>query len=270
MRKLIIIIAACISMCSCSILGGIAWNPEGLASAAGKAMTAASISDEMVVELCRESIAQMDAQSTIENGPYTARLLRVMKGVDDIDGMPVNYKVYLTNDINAFAAGDGSIRVYSGLMDVMDDEELTAILGHELGHVHHQDTKKSIKHAYWASAARDVVASAGSYGALAAYLLGDVGEALASAQYSQKFEYRADEHGCDFAVSRGMSPYSMYNALNKLLQISGEGDTSIIAHMFADHPKTEKRMEKMQKRAQKYEAKGAKDTRESRESISSQ
>ena len=270
MRKLIIIIAACISMCSCSILGGIAWNPEGLASAAGKALTAASINDEMVVELCSQSIAQMDAQSTIENGPYTARLNRLMKGVDEIDGMPLNYKVYLTDDINAFAAGDGSIRVYSALMDVMDDEELTAILGHELGHVHYKDTKKSIKSAYFASAARDVVASAGSYGALAAYLLGDVGEALVSAQYSQKHEYRADEHGCDFAVSRGMSPYSMYNALNKLLQLAGDGESSVIAHMFADHPKTEKRMEKMEKRAKKYEAKGQKDTRDSRETISSQ
>lgn len=266
MRKLIIILAACISMCSCSILGGIAWNPEGLASAAGKAMTAASITDEMVVELCQQSIAQMDAQSTIENGAYAARLARVMDGVNEIDGMPLNYKVYVTKDINAFACGDGSIRVYSGLMDVMDDDELTAILGHELGHVHYKDTKKSIKSAYFASAARDVVASAGSYGALAAYLLGDVGEALVSAQYSQKHEYRADEHGCDFAVERGKSPYSMYNALNKLNQIAGDDNTSVIAHMFADHPKTEKRMEKMQKRAKKYENK---EIRESRETISS-
>lgn len=266
MKRLIIIIAACISMCSCSILGGVAWNPEGLASAAGKAMTAASISDEMVVELCSQAIVQMDAQSTIENGPYAARLARIMKGVDQIDGLPLNYKVYVTKDINAFACGDGSIRVYSGLMDVMDDEELTAILGHELGHVHYKDTKKSIKSAYLASAARDVVASAGSYGALAAYLLGDVGEALVSAQYSQKHEYRADEHGCDFAVTRGMSPYSMYNALNKLNQLAGDNETSVLAHMFADHPKTEKRMEKMEKRAKKYEAREA---RESRESISS-
>ena len=64
-----------------------------------------------------------------------------------------------------------------------------------------------------------------------------------------------------------MSPYSMYNALNKLNQLAGDEDTSVLAHMFADHPKTEKRMEKMEKRAKKYEAREA---RESRESISSQ
>ena len=252
MKKLIIILIATLSLCSCSVLSGINWNSDALASAAGKAVTAANISDEMVAELSRQTIAQLDAQNKIENGPYTKRLKRVMEGVNDIDGVPLNYKVYITDEINAFACGDGSIRVYSALMDVMDDEELTAILGHELGHVHNQDTKTAIKNAYLASAARDVVASAGSYGALASYLLGDLGEALSSAQQSQKHEYKADEYGCDFAISRGKSPYSMYNALNKLLQLSGDSSTSIVAHMFADHPKTEQRMEKMKKRADDY------------------
>ena len=258
MRKLIIIAAAVLSLCSCSVLTGIDWNAEGLASAAGKAMTAASISDEMVVELCHQSIAQLDAQNTIENGPYAQRLARVMKGVNDINGIPVNLKVYKTNDINAFASGDGSIRVYTGLMDVMDDDELYAILGHEIGHVYNKDTKNSIKSAYLASAARDVVASAGNYGALISYLLGDIGEALASAQYSQKIEYKADKYGCQFAIDGGRDPYSMYNALQKLMSISQDTNNSIIAHMFADHPQTEKRAEKVKAQADEYLAKASK------------
>lgn len=258
MRKLIISAFLAVSLCSCSVISNINWNPEGLASAAGKAMTAASISDEMVVELSRQTIAQLDAQSTIENGPYARRLARVMSGVTDIDGVPINMKVYKTEEINAFACGDGSIRVYTGLMDVMDDDELVAILGHEIGHVRNQDTKRSIKSAYLASAARDVVASAGNYGALAAYFLGDIGEAFVSAQYSQQHEYRADQAGCQFAIDRGRSPYSMYNALQKLMQLSQDTNTSIIAHMFADHPKTELRAERMKKMADDYVAKSSK------------
>jgi len=42
-------------------------------------------------------------------------------------------------DVNAFACGDGSIRVFSALMDLMDDDELMAISGHEIGHVVHAD-----------------------------------------------------------------------------------------------------------------------------------
>ena len=252
MKKLLIIAATAISLCSCSVLSSVNWNAEGLANAAGKVMTAASINDEQIVALSRQTIVSLDQQNVIDNGAYAKRLARVMSGINEIDGIPINYKVYKTSDINAFACGDGSIRVYSGLMDVMDDEELTAIIGHEIGHVRHQDTKRAIKNAYLASAARDVVASAGSYGAMASYLLGDVGEALISAQFSQAQEYKADEHGCAFAVERGKSPYSMYNALQKLMSLSQGSDNSIIAHMFADHPKTEKRMEKMKKMAEQY------------------
>ena len=46
MKKLLIIAAAAISLCSCSVLSSVNWNAEGLASAAGKVMTAASISDD--------------------------------------------------------------------------------------------------------------------------------------------------------------------------------------------------------------------------------
>ena len=258
MKKFLLSAVAALSLCSCSILGGVDWNVEGLASAAGKAATAASISDEMVVELCRQSIESLDQQSIIDNGAYTRRLAKVLSGVNEIDGVPLNFKVYKTDEINAFACGDGSIRVYSGLMDVMDDEELTAIIGHELGHVRHKDTKRAIKNAYVASAARDVLASAGSYGAMASALLGDIGEALVSAQFSQAQEYKADEHGCQFAVEMGKSPYSMYNALEKLMQLSDGSEGSVIAHMFADHPKTEKRMEKMKKMADSYAAKSSK------------
>ena len=258
MKRLLLITIAALSLCSCSLLSGIAWNPEGLASAAGKAITATSITDEQIVELCRQTVISLDSQSTMAPSGYQQRLARLLNGVNEVNGMPVNYKVYQTDEINAFACGDGSIRVYSKLMDVMEDDELVAIIGHELGHVKNQDTKKSIKNAYLASAARDVVGSAGSYGALASYLLGDVGEALCSAQFSQKREYKADEAGFEFALERGFGPHSMENALNKLLELSGGSSDSIVAHMFADHPKTEKRVEKMKKAAEAYESKSSK------------
>ena len=258
MKRLILIAFSVLSLCSCSILSQIQWNPEGLASAAGKTITAATISDEQIVALCQQTMISLDNQSTFASGEYQNRLARLLKGVDQVNGMPLNYKVYKTDEINAFACGDGSIRVYSGLMDVMTDEEVVAILGHELGHVTHQDTKKALKTAYLASAARDVVGSAGSYGALIANLLGDLGEALVSAQFSQAQEYKADEFGFQFAIDRGYSSHSMENALNKLLSLSESREESIVAHMFASHPQTEKRVAKMKAAAEQYESKSSK------------
>ncbi|MBR3075988.1 MAG: M48 family metalloprotease [Bacteroidales bacterium] len=258
MKRLILICTAVLSLCSCSILSSIQWNPNGLASAAGKAITAASISDEQVVALSQQTIISLDAQNTLASNAYQKRLANLLKGVDQVNGMPINYKVYKTNEINAFACGDGSIRVYSGLMDAMDDDELVAIIGHELGHVIHQDTKKSLKNAYLASAARDVVGSAGSYGAIISSLLGDLGESLVTAQFSQAQEYKADQNGFQFAINQGYGPHSMEKALNKLLALSGSSSNDIVVHLFSSHPQTEKRVEKMKKAAEAYEAKPSK------------
>jgi putative metalloprotease len=57
----------------------------------------------------------------------------------------VNYKVYMAKDVNAFAMANGCIRVYSGLMDMMNDNEVEAVIGHEMGHVALGHVKKGMQ-----------------------------------------------------------------------------------------------------------------------------
>lgn len=237
---------------SCSILMGVNWDGERLASAASKAMTAASITDEQIVQLCKESVAYMDQENKVNKGAYDQRLRKLMLGINQVDGLPLNFKVYETKEINAFACGDGSIRVYSGLMDVMDDDQLIAIIGHEIGHVVHQDTKNAMKRAYIASAASDVIGAAGSLGALTQGIAGSLAEAYVSAQFSQKQEFAADEYGFNFAVEHGHTPYSMATALEKLVTLSSGSQASAVAQMFASHPDSETRAARMREKADKY------------------
>jgi len=238
-------LAAALTLSSCSIM----WDAQALSSATAKALTAASINDEQIIELSKESVAKMDASAQIDNGAYQQRLARVLSGVNTVGGKPLNFKVYKTNQVNAFALADGSIRVYSGLMDVMNDAELTAIIGHEIGHVAHGDSKKAMKKAYLASAARDLVGAAGTVGAVSSALLGDITESFANAQFSQAQEYQADEYGYQFSVSRGCSAYSMANALEKLVGLSKGSQASAVAQMFSSHPDSEKRAAKMKLKA---------------------
>lgn len=251
MKRFLIIAAACMSLCSCSLLGAINWNSEALASAAGKAMTAASITDAQIVQLSAQSVAQMDQQNKIDTGAYQARLKKLLSNVK-VGGLDLNFKVYLTDEINAFACADGSIRVYSGLMDVMDDGELLAIIGHEIGHVVHQDSKNAMKKAYMASAARDAIAAAGTAGALSSAMLGDISEAFVSAKFSQKQEYAADEYGFQFAIDNGQSPYSMATALEKLVNLSNGRQASAVAQMFSSHPDSAKRAAIVREMAKNY------------------
>lgn len=251
MKHIITIVAAACLLSSCSILSNINWDSEQLASAAGKAMTATSLTDEQIVELCKESVAYMDEENTIENGAYNKRLKELTKNFK-VEGLTLNFKVYKTDQVNAFACGDGSVRVYTGLMDLMTDDEIVAVLGHEIGHVVNKDSKNAMKKAYMASAAQDLIGAAGAVGALTKATVGNIAAAYVNAQYSQKAEYAADDFGFQFAINVGRSKYSMYNALNKLATLSEGSGTSTLAQKFSDHPDSVKRAARQKEKADNY------------------
>ena len=91
---------------SCGILSSTSFDAATLASAAGTAMTALTISDEQIAQLSAQSVAYMDSVNTIDKGSYDTRLRKLMKGVTSIDGIPINLKVYRTSELT----GDEIVR----------------------------------------------------------------------------------------------------------------------------------------------------------------
>ncbi|MBQ1672907.1 MAG: M48 family metalloprotease [Bacteroidales bacterium] len=254
-KHLLAFVAALTMLTSCGILSSTGFDAASLATAAGTAMTALTISDEQIAQLSAQSVAYMDSVNKVDRGAYDQRLRKLMGNVKSIDGIPINLKVYRTNEINAFASGDGSIRVYSGLMDVMNDAELMAVIGHEIGHVRHKDTKNAMKKTYMAYAARLALGSTGSVlGQLSTSVLGDIAQSYLNAQYSQKQEFAADENGFQFAIDQGYSPYSMYNSLVKLMKLNGENGNRPTGTQtaFSSHPATEERAARMKAAADAY------------------
>ena len=78
-------------------------------------------------------------------------------------------------------------------------------------------------------------------------------EALAGAQYSQKQESEADDYGFEFIIKHNIDPYAMYNALNKLLELSAEAPKESKFHkMFSSHPDTAKRVARAKEKADNY------------------
>ena len=183
-------------------IGNRTINTKKVLSAASDIASAVTLSDEDVAKLCRESV-------------------KWMKKVGDVEGLDLNYKVYEVVDINAFACGDGSIRVFSALMDLMNDDELMAVIGHEIGHVVHTDSKDAMKNAYMASAAKNAAGAAGGVlEKLSDSQLGSIAQALSGAQFSQKQELEADDYGFEFCLKHGFDAYGMANALEKLNNLS--------------------------------------------------
>jgi heat shock protein HtpX len=90
------------------------------------------------------------------------RLYRIVENLAITDGLPTP-KVYIMDDPspNAFATGrdpeHSAVCVTQGLLDIMDDNELTGVLAHELGHVKNYDIRVSMI-AFALSAAISIIA----------------------------------------------------------------------------------------------------------------
>ena len=126
-------------------IGGKSINTKKLVNAASDVAKAVTLSDEDVAAMAREYIQWMDTHNEIA-GPETAmgqRLANLTKDIK-VEGLDLNFKVYNVIDVNAFACGDGSVRVCGGLMKIMDDNEVLAVIGHEIGHVLHTDSKDGL------------------------------------------------------------------------------------------------------------------------------
>jgi len=230
-------------------------DPYAVAAAASTVTTALSISNTEIVQLCQEYMAQMDETNVImaADDPYTVRLGGIMARFKGIEKLRLNYAVYEGNVINAFASGDGSVRVYTGLMDVMNDDELFAVIGHELGHLVNHDVRDAYRTAYLVVAARYGLSAFGERaGAVATGFLGELADELANKAYSRHQEMKADEKAYEYCVQSGVDPYAMYHALNTLMDLGSTGEASnIMTNMFSDHPDTTKRAQHIKELAEK-------------------
>ncbi len=231
-------------------------NFSRLISGAQKAVQAFTLSDEQINAYVHEYIQHSDSTNKVlpETSPYVIRLRTLTQGLTDVEGTPLNFKVYEATEVNAFACADGSVRVYSALMDAMDDNELLGVIGHEMGHVAHRDSRKAFQTALMTSALKDGIASRGGVVAqLTDSQLGQLGEALVNARYSQKQENNADDYGYDFLKKHGKNPAAMAASFKKLKQLEGTSSSgsNMVNQLFSSHPQLEKRIERMEKKCKK-------------------
>ena len=185
-------------------------DSSALMQSGAQAFQAVTLSNDQVKALSEQSCQQMDSEAQIAQpgSEYQKRTDKIAAALgNNINGTPANYKVYITKDVNARAMANGCIRVYSGLMDMMSDNEVEAVLGHEMGHVALGHSRKAMQVAYATTAARTAAASMGGIAAsLSQSQLGELGQKLVSAQFSQTQESQADDYSYDLLRKRGINP----------------------------------------------------------------
>ncbi|MDR2240296.1 MAG: M48 family metallopeptidase [Zoogloeaceae bacterium] len=212
---------------------------------AAKSLTdAATISDQDLNAYFSQMAKETDQQNKVAppGSSYGKRLTALTQGLSSHDGLKLNFKVYQTSEVNAFAMGDGTVRVYSGLMDMMSDDEVRYVIGHEIGHIKAGHSKKRMQMALTTGGLRDAVAATGSKAAaLTDSQLGELFQKVILAQHSQSNENEADDYAMAFLKNKKYDPKAAVSALEKLDKLSGGGSAS----WLSTHPAPAERAQRM-------------------------
>lgn len=217
-------------------------------------LQAATLRDEHVVATARRFVEYADAQQPAlpAGDPYAERLERLTSRYAAVNGVPLNFRVYRTPQVNAFATADGSIRIYSGLMDRMSDDELMAVVGHEMGHIRNSDSLGAMRKACLTSAIRQHAGGRRRRDRRAQFVaMGRAGRAADLAGFSRKQEYAADDFAFGFLLRNGYDPYAMATALDKpgAARLCGTRRRQGASQLFSTHPDSAEPCRRMREKA---------------------
>jgi metalloprotease len=236
------------------IAGGISFASPALAQfnigkvvSAGKdVVKSETISDAELKRYFDEIAAEEDRLNPVAGpkDPYGKRLAALSKGLSSHDGLNLDIKAYLVTDINAYAMGNGTIRVFAGLMDKFTDDEVRYVIAHEIGHVKAGHSKKRMQAALRASALqKGADAAGGTAGKIATSELGDLFNKVIVAQHSQSNEKEADDYAMNFLKTKGFAPMAAVTALDKLAAM--DGDKKNPMQFLSTHPSPATRSKRM-------------------------
>lgn len=220
----------------------------------GKAVKGFSFSNEEAAALAKAAVEQMDKENPVADSkdPYTIRLKKIFSKHTTENGIVLNYKVYKVKEVNAFACADGSVRVYQGLMDVMDDNEVLAVIGHEIGHVVNKDSQDAVKAAYKKEAVIDAVSSqSDKIAALTSSDLGKLGNIIIDSKHSRMQESEADMYSYDFMKRNGYNVNAVESAFSILAKLNEGADASFLTRITSSHPNPKERAQNARLRAEK-------------------
>jgi Zn-dependent protease with chaperone function len=164
-----------------------------------------------------------------------------------------DFHLVVGKDINAFALPGGPLFFFTGLFDNMSTEdELAAVIGHEMTHVRAQHWAK----AYREDQKRSVFIGIGEIvthtGNLGQQVIGFVNDTW-SLKYSRGEESEADKGGLQDMVSAGYNPKGMTDMFNVLLKKTGNGGNSTSVYL-SNHPLTTDRIKATQDQIAKLDS----------------
>lgn len=159
---------------------------------------------------------QFMIDSDVDINERVDRILKKIVAVCDRQDLVYTVRVIDEDDVNAFSLPGGYVFLFKGLIErVKNDDQLAAVIAHEVAHVTAKHAMKRLQGAYGAMALEGLAIASGS-GAAA------IGTSLTASSVflhnSRDDEFEADRLGIKYMAKAGYDPSEMRGMLAKLLE----------------------------------------------------
>jgi len=172
---------------------------------------------------------------------YVERLgKRIVRGLDG-SVFDYRFRVVADSSINAFAVPGGYIYVHTGLLlHAANDDEVAAVLSHEVAHVHNHHLARQQEE----TRALNYAALIGMLAGVVQPAIGGVAAAASASvqlQYRREFEQEADFSGARHLVAAGFDPHAMLDFFKKLSDEQRASGSRIPPYLLS-HPLSDDRL----------------------------
>jgi Zn-dependent protease with chaperone function len=253
----LLLILACIAA---SYLWGLPWLAK---------VTAPHLPERFITLLSESSLQALDRQILKPSKLPHERQQAIAQALDQLEqgsGAFPAHRLHFRSapafGPNAFALPSGDIVIFDELVTLArNDQDIAAVLAHELGHVaHHHGMRQLIQGTV-------VSVVAGAYLGDISSLAGSLGTLLLQSNYSRDFEREADRYAGQHLLRAGLGVAPMVYMLSRLeashRNKAGERKTDKnntppqpagrIEKLLTSHPETAERIARLEQQAARYQ-----------------
>ncbi len=220
--KKIVVLFSIVAFCALNVNAQFSKNLKNVGKSVAKA--AGDVAGDLASDVAANKVADniivfMDKNNTVsaDNSEYTKRLAKLVgTNYVSVDGLALNYKVYENPEINILSCANGCIRIYSGMMDALEDDELLAIIANQIGHIVNKDCRDNlVKVAKEENASNAAGAQLEKMLSFSGEKLGTVVNELIQIPYTEDQSKKADKYAVALLKKNGIASSALVSALEK-------------------------------------------------------